>query len=401
MKSNKKAVAQKLKRIVFRPFFLVGFIFVLCSHNLYVKLETYFLKPNEEATLSLYNGTFENSENIIARDRMLDASFVAQGKRVAIQPDQWKDQDSTITQLTFNTGTVGTYVAGVSTKARNIELTAKKFNDYLKHDGVADMLARRTENNLLDRDAVESYEKHVKAIYQVGDTKTMDWSTVLGYPIEFVPVSNPYEKYSGDKLQVQLLLNGKPLSNQLVYANHIHTSHHHDHGDHDHEHGDHKHDHDHKDGDHKHDHDHKDGDHKHDHDHKHGDHKHDHDHKDGDHKHDHDHEHGDHKHDHDEEDHSHDHDHGEQLLTNDEGIVTVNLAHDGIYYIRTIHMVEVKDDPKLTHRSKWATLTFEVTHSHDDHDHDHDHEEGIPTWVFILGSLLIIGILFFVFRKKN
>ncbi|HOY20395.1 MAG TPA: hypothetical protein PLC89_23985 [Haliscomenobacter sp.] len=60
-------------------------------------METYFLQANQEATLNLYNGTFETSENIITRDRMLDASVIAQGKRVALNPTQWKDQDTTIT----------------------------------------------------------------------------------------------------------------------------------------------------------------------------------------------------------------------------------------------------------------------------------------------------------------
>ncbi|MEM6525511.1 MAG: DUF4198 domain-containing protein, partial [Bacteroidota bacterium] len=311
---------------------------------------TYFLKPNQEATLSLYNGTFEKSENIITRDRMIDASVVHRGKRIAIHSDQWKDQDSTVTQLSFNSGGEGTYVVGVSTKARNIELTAEKFNSYLKHDGVLDMLQERTDHNLLDQDAIESYEKHVKAIYQVGDMKTDDWSTVLGYPIEFVPKSNPYEKYTGDKLDVQLLLEGKPLSNQLVFADYIKIGHSHSNDHHDH---DHKHD-------------------------------------DG------------HQHSHD----NHDHTHAtnQQLRTNDQGVVTVDLPEDGIYYLRTIHMTRVTDNEELTHQSKWATLTLGVTHKHDasTHTHDHhDHEGGIPTWAFIVGSLLIIGLLFLFFRKKS
>ena len=171
---------------------------VLCGHDLYVKMETYFLQPNQEAILSLYNGTFEKSENIITRDRMLDASIVGHGQRIITPPENWKDQDSTITQLSFNTGEAGTYVAGVSTQARNIELTADKFNSYLEHDGVLDILEQRTQDGSLDQDAVESYQKHVKAVYQVGDTKTDDWSTVFGYPIEFVPRENPYEKSSGE-----------------------------------------------------------------------------------------------------------------------------------------------------------------------------------------------------------
>ncbi len=339
-------------------------VVLLCSHDLYIKMGNYFLQPNQEATLSLYNGTFEKSENIITRDRMLDASVIAQGQRMAINPEQWKDQDSTVTQLTFTTGEAGTYVAGVSTKARNIELSAEKFNSYLEHDGVLDMLEQRKRDSLLDEDAVESYEKHVKAIYQVGEIKTNDWSMVLGYPIEFVPQANPYEKYSGEKLEVQLLLDGKPLSNQLVYADFLKGAHPHKHNKDNHEH-----EHDGK---------------KHSHDYAHFDGKHSHSHK-------------------SKKEESHTHTSGQQLRTDDQGMVVVDLPEDGIYYLRTIHMTRATDSDELTHRSKWATLTFEVGHKHGPgtHTHDHNHEHDIPTWVFILGSLLIIGLLFLLFRKKN
>ncbi len=346
-----------------KPFYLL-LIVLLCSHDLYLKMDTYFLQPNEEATLSLYNGTFEKSENILTRDRMLDASLISKGKRMAINPEQWKDQDSTITQLTFTTGEAGTYVAGVSTKARNIELNAESFNNYLEHDGVLDMLEQRKRDSVLDQDAVESYEKHVKAIYQVGETKTNDWSTVLGYPIEFVPRANPYEKYSGETLEVQLLLDGKPLPDQLVYADYLKGTHAHTHHDYGHEHE--------HDGE------------KHSHDHAHSDDEHSHSHK-------------------SEKGESHTHTSRQQLRTNEQGMVMVDLPEDGIYYLRTIHMTRVTDSDELTHRSKWATLTFEVSHKHgsDTHTHDHDHEHHIPTWVFIVGSLLIIVVFFLIFRKKN
>ena len=360
MRSISRGMSKKPMAKLFRSFYLLLAMILLCSHDLYIKMDSYFLEPNQEATLSLYNGTFENSENIITRDRMLDASVIAQGERVAINPDQWQDQDSTITQLSFNTGKAGTYVAGVSTKARNIALAADKFNSYLEHDGVLDMLEHRTDNNLLDQDAVESYQKHVKAIYQVGDEKTDDWKTVLGYPIEFVPQSNPYEKYSGDKLEVALLLDGEPLPNQLVFADYLKSAHAHTHSDHTHEHDGttHSHEHDHDD---------------------------------------------EHQHDSESEE-GHTHTSGQQLRTNDQGIVSVNLPEDGIYYLRTIYMVEVTDSEELTHQSKWATLSFEVSHEHGAHTHTHDHhdhEGNIPVSGLILGSLLLIVLLFLAFRKKN
>ena len=369
MKSRVGIKTKKFRKHLSNLFYLIFVFMILCSHDLYLKMESYFLQPNEQATLSLYNGTFEKSENIITRDRMLDASFIAQGKRVAINPSQWKDQDSTITYLTFDTGEPGTYVAGVSTKPRNIELTADKFNDYLKHDGVLDMLEMRKKNKTLNQDAVESYEKHVKAIYQVGDVKTDDWRNLLGYPIEFIPQANPYEKYSGEKLDVQLMMMGKPLSNQLVYANYIKSNHSHSHGDHTHSHDekDHAHEHGHDDGEHSHDH-------------------------------------GEHGHDHATSEDGHTHTSGQQLRTNAQGIVTVDLPSDGVYYLRTIYMAPVTNSDVLTHMSRWATLSFEITHSHDESTHTHEYHEnegGIPTWVFVLGSVLIIGLLFLFFRKKD
>ncbi len=357
MKLNTREITKKFKDHYFKPICLLLAIILFSSHDLYIKVGYYFLMPNQQSTLSLYNGTFENSENIITRDRMLDASLIAHGQRIAIQADQWKDQDSTITQLSFLTGSAGTYVAGVSTKARNIELTADDFNSYLEHDGVLDMLEQRTNNNLLDQDAVESYQKHVKAIFQVGVTKTDDWSTILGYPIEFIPLANPYEKFSGDQLEVELLLDGEPLPNQLVYADYVKNPYAHSHNDLAQNDNGQQHTHN------------------------------------------------------SESEGGHSHTSGQQLRTNDEGIVSINLPEDGIYYLRTIYMVSVTDSDTLTHQSKWATLTFEVTHTHDasaqtnntsTHTHDdHDHEDGIPTWIFILGSFLIIGVLFLFFRKND
>jgi len=389
MKSNKTTFS-----FISRPVFFILAFLLFTSHDLYIKMDTYFLELNQEVTLRLFNGTFEESENTIARDRMLDASIVYNGKRLPIQDTQWTDKDSTVTQFRFTPEEEGTYVTGVSTKARNIELTAEKFNDYLVHDGVLDMLEDRKANNRLDQDAVESYQKHVKAIYQVGDKRSDDWKRVLGYPIEFVPVENPYDKYTGETLEVQLLLDGQPLSNQLVYADHIKGAHAHQHEEHAHEHVEHSHPQDAE--EHTHD---------------------EHSSKKDTHTHEHEHEGKTHSHEHnpDDKDHTHSqaskpknghtHTQGEELRTNENGIVTLSLPEDGIYYLRTIHMVNLSDREDLTHESKWATLTFEVTHKHGEdthmHDHDHEHEEGIPTWLFILASLLVIVVLFFVFRKKS
>ena len=385
---------------------LIAFV-VFCSHDMYLKLDTYFLQPDTLAAIKLFNGTFDKSENVIARNRMTDVSLVGNGSRSRVDTTHWSEKDS-MTILSFQTGEAGTWVAGVSTRARNIELAAADFNDYLEHDGVLDMLDWRKENNALEQDAVEKYSKHVKAIFQVGDKKTEDWQTALGYPIEFIPLSNPYDLHPGHDLQVELLWQGKPLANQLVYiasegAEHGHSHEHADGTEHSHEHADGAdHSHEHEDGT-EHSHEHADGT------------EHSHEHADGT---EHSHEHADgteHSHEHaDGTEHSHeqaketeeDHHHhaGIQTRTNAEGILSVNLTNEGLWYLRTIHLTH-SEEPGLTHESNWATLTFEIGqgHSHGEEAHSHAEEQvaGIPSYAYWIGSFVLILGLFFWFNRKN
>ncbi len=194
---------------------LVGSLY---AHDMYLKLTNYFLVPHTESSIALYNGTFDKSENVITRDRMLDVSIVGPGDEV-MHPDtsQWWEKDNA-TYLNFKTGDPGTYVVGVSTASRFIDLTAEEFNTYLEHDGVMDVLDARKKAGMLDKEARERYSKHVKAIYQVGDAQSEAYQHRLGYPIEIVPTTNPYTLGVGDTFKGLVLRDGKPVANQLVYA---------------------------------------------------------------------------------------------------------------------------------------------------------------------------------------
>lgn len=339
--------------------------FVLCTgHDMFLKLDTYILPSHTSASIELFNGTFELSENTIDRNRMVDVSLVGNGERLVVDTSQWREEEG-ITILDFKTGEAGTWVAGVSTRPRNIEMTAEDFNGYLEHDGVIDMLEWRKKNNALDQEAVEKYSKHVKTIFQVGEKRTEDWRTILGYPIEFIPLNNPYDMHIGDELSVELLWKGQPLANQLVYVGSDAVGHSHDE---DHDHG----------------------------------------------------------HEHASEEHTH---HGkgiQQMRTDANGMLKVKVTNNGRWYLRTIHLVP-SEEKGLTHESNWATLTFMVGHdhshaveehshaeaehshgedghSHDDGDHHHDHAEeglGIPSYVFWIGSLVLLAGLFFWFNSQQ
>ena len=197
------------------------------AHTMFLKLDSFFLEPNSTATVALINGDFDKSENAIARDRMLDVSVVGPGGVVHPPESAWRDSavfhwspDSVDTAvLTFETGGPGTYLIGVSTAARVITMSAEDFNEYLVHDGITDLIEQRAKAGRTNDEATERYSKHVKALVQVGDARSDEWAHELGYPVEFMPLSNPYELGRGDELRVRFLRAGRPVANQLVYAN--------------------------------------------------------------------------------------------------------------------------------------------------------------------------------------
>jgi len=190
---------------------------LLLAHDLFLKLDNYFVPPNTAVRVAVLNGTFSASEGAVTPDRLLDLSMVGPLQRRSIPRESWKPSGDT-TWLSVQTGAPGTYVIGASLSPRQIALSAEDFNGYLKEDGIPDVLDARTRHGELARAARERYQKHVKAILQVGDLRTRAFELVLGYPAEIVPLTNPYLVIVGDTLAFRCLVDGQPVAQQLVIA---------------------------------------------------------------------------------------------------------------------------------------------------------------------------------------
>ncbi len=189
----------------------------LAAHELFLKLSTYFLPPDTAVQALLLNGTFVKSEGPVTRDRIADYSLVSPGGRTTLDTTAITPRGDS-THLRFRTAGPGTYVMGLSVKPREIALTGEQFNGYLKEEGLDEVLAERTRTGTLGTPAKERYAKHVKAVFQVGDARSHQFGTVLGYPAEIVPLENPYELKPGGTLRVRCLVNGQPAAGLVVLA---------------------------------------------------------------------------------------------------------------------------------------------------------------------------------------
>lgn len=189
----------------------------LYAHDFFFRADSFLVAPNSIVRLRALNGTFSQSENSITRDRLRDLSVVSPSGRSHPDTMQWSATGDT-SILSVQLGPAGTYVVGASLIAREIKLKAAEFNSYLADDGIPDVLAARKKRNELQQDATERYSKHIKALIQAGSARTGDFSAVLGYPAELVPLDNPYSLSRGSTLRVRALVDGKAVANQLVVA---------------------------------------------------------------------------------------------------------------------------------------------------------------------------------------
>lgn len=188
------------------------------AHDLFLKLDSFFVAVNSKVTINILNGTFMASEGAVNYARLRDVSIFAPdgGRTKPVEANFTKNETTSF--LNLDVRNAGTYVVGLSTMEREIDLEGKDFNDYLSHDGIPDTLAERKEKKELDKKVRERYSKHVKAIFQAGDVRTDSFKTVLGYPVELVPQQNPYKLKSGDTIEILCLKDGKPLVNQFVQS---------------------------------------------------------------------------------------------------------------------------------------------------------------------------------------
>ncbi|MFT5138914.1 MAG: hypothetical protein ACI9CB_000543 [Rhodothermales bacterium] len=208
-----------------KPALAVLLAFGLCgsveAHQTYLISDLYELMPGTDNWLTLNNGTYHESGYSITRKMSRDISIVMGGERKTPPDNEVSDVDSNpnykSTFIKVLAETEGTGLGGVAANPDYIALPEIMFSDYLEHEGMTEALAEFNANNTL-KTIRERYTKHAKGIFQVGKPLTDDYKHSLGYKVEIFVEQNPGTVNVGDDMTLQVLYEGKPLSNQSVYV---------------------------------------------------------------------------------------------------------------------------------------------------------------------------------------
>jgi uncharacterized GH25 family protein len=105
----------------------------------------------------------------------------------------------------------GSYLLSMQTKNAVNEWEAEKFNSFLKENGLDEILDRRTKTNTLASPAKEYYSGYTKLLVQVGEKKEDTHKKINGFPVEILPLENPYALKIGDPIHFKILFDGKPV----------------------------------------------------------------------------------------------------------------------------------------------------------------------------------------------
>ncbi|HEY5824213.1 MAG TPA: DUF4198 domain-containing protein [Cyclobacteriaceae bacterium] len=110
----------------------------------------------------------------------------------------------------------GTHLLTLQSNAAYIESEGAEFNEYLKEDGLDNITELRTKNGELNKSSKEFYQRFAKVLVQSGSKTDNTFSKRVNFPVEIVPMSNPYALKSGDYLECRVFFQNRPSAHQLV-----------------------------------------------------------------------------------------------------------------------------------------------------------------------------------------
>lgn len=112
----------------------------------------------------------------------------------------------------------GVLIVGYHSNPSSVELTAEKFNQYLKDEGLDAVAALRARRNQSSAKAHEIFSRCAKSLVLSGSPSAGQGDRVLGFPLELVAERNPYLMRAVDELPFRLTYESRPLPGALVVA---------------------------------------------------------------------------------------------------------------------------------------------------------------------------------------
>jgi uncharacterized GH25 family protein len=186
----------------------------LLAHDMWIEPATFFPSSGQVVGVKLRVGE-DLLGDPIARSRSLIHQFIVEDSagRHDVIGREGSDPAGFI-----RASMPGLQVIGYRSNASAVDLDAAKFNQYLKEEGLENVIAARARRNETGRSVRELFSRHAKSLVLTGPASAVQADRALGFPLELVAEKNPYALRAGEELPVRLTYDGRPLAGALVVA---------------------------------------------------------------------------------------------------------------------------------------------------------------------------------------
>ncbi|MEP6901021.1 MAG: DUF4198 domain-containing protein [Actinomycetota bacterium] len=188
------------------------------AHEYWFEPDKFFLAQGEKTAVHLYVGdglVKDREEREFQLEKTTLFQLFSAEKSVELKTSI---AEKTMPIYSFSADKSGNYLLAMERNWSYLKLAADKFEDYLREDGMEYIIAEREKLGESKKEGRERYSRFLKSLLQVGDKKDATYKKQVGLKLEITPLENPYSKKAGDKLQFQVMFDGKPLTGRTVFA---------------------------------------------------------------------------------------------------------------------------------------------------------------------------------------
>lgn len=204
-----------LKWLIAYIVLLLSLVASLFGHTFYLLPESFVLQPGQATKVYRYiDDAFpaERQDWWPAHIR----SFQIIGRKGVIEA-AWLPAEGAPKGVKLKFPEEGTYLLAYTSQPQVIKLGAEKFNQYLRDEGLDQILELRKQQGM-NKEGRERYTRYSKVLFQIGQLQDEMFKKPAGLKIDILPEQNPYRIKVGEKITVRILFDGKPLTNALVSA---------------------------------------------------------------------------------------------------------------------------------------------------------------------------------------
>lgn len=173
--------------------------------------------PGSRVTISANLGEhFPSGSDYIAPDGVGSWRLLGPGGEATLDAGFRRDGNSLAIDVTLSAP--GAYLATMTIVPRVTTMKGPSFNSYLLEEGLEWVVAARQKGGVSENTATERYARYAKVAVRNGLGSGAHLTRPVGFPAEFVPMTDPTLFHAGQLLTFQLLADRRPVPGAAVTA---------------------------------------------------------------------------------------------------------------------------------------------------------------------------------------